>query len=57
MTLPINQIKLLAAERIFAVSNTPSFLLRKLRDDPAIRQLAEAHTPGSIIVRAKTGRE
>lgn len=30
------------AESVFAVSNTPSYLVRKLREDDAIRRLAEA---------------
>jgi hypothetical protein len=45
----LDKTTLETAERIFAVSNTPSFLLRKLRDDQEVRNLAEKYTPAQLL--------
>jgi hypothetical protein len=49
----ISQLDFPVAEKIFAVSNTPSFLLRKLRDENSVRVLAETFTPKQLITELK----
>jgi hypothetical protein len=45
----IDQIDLASAQSIYAVSNTPLFLLRKLQDDPAPRAVGVALSGPEIL--------
>ena len=47
----LNQIDLTEAEAAFAVANTPQFLLRKLRADPAVRQI-QSQFKGKDVLKA-----
>jgi hypothetical protein len=49
----ISQLDFPVAEKIFAISNTSSFLLRKLRDENSIRALAETFTPKQLVAELK----
>jgi len=49
----LSQMKFEAAEKIFAVSNTPSFLVRKLRDDDSVRAVAENFSGLQILSEIK----
>lgn len=46
------KIDLAAAEKAFAVANTPLFLLHKLRADPATQALGRSSVPSAVILRA-----
>ena len=49
----LSQIKLPQAESIFAVANTPNFLLRKLRADPAVQEIGRTFSGDDIMRELK----
>jgi hypothetical protein len=51
MTLNVD---LAGAERIYAVSNVPLFLLRKLQADPVTREISLSHSTEQILTQLKT---
>ncbi len=52
MTDP-TRIRTPLAEKAFAVANTPLFLLRKLRSDPAVLEISQTVPPGTIFAALK----
>jgi hypothetical protein len=51
MTLNVD---LAGAAKIYAVSNVPLFLLRKLQADPATREISLSHSTEQILTELKT---
>ena len=45
----VNELDLRQAARAYGVANTPPFLVRKLQDDPAIRELGTTGSPEEIL--------
>lgn len=50
----LEQIDLTEAVEIFAVANTPNFLIRKLRDNPAVRLIHSTFKGNEILQALKT---
>ena len=49
----LSDVRLPLAEQAFAVANTPLFLLRKLRSDPAVLEIARVAQPKAILSALK----
>ena len=47
--MTLEQVDLRLAESSFAVANTPMFLIRKLRADPAVQELGSSHRSEEIL--------
>ena len=45
----LDEANLSHAAQMFAVANTPLFLIRKLRDDPVVNEMANVFAPDDII--------
>lgn len=56
---PLEKLRLTGAGQSYAVSNTPYFLVRKLREDPEVRAIAEEHSSEDILedLRSAISRE
>ena len=46
---PLDQIDLAEAESIFAIANTPHFLIEKLRTDPAVRSINSTYKGEDVL--------
>lgn len=55
----INDLDLTQASRIYGISNTPLFLVRKLQQDPSIQVISEKYSGAEIVdaLRQFTQRE
>lgn len=49
----LQQVELKQVSRAFAVANTPLFLLRKLREDEAVREISKDFSGDEILERLK----